>query len=83
MKLFEIEEFADLAISLLDAKLTGPAAHRLVVAAIFGAAAYEKSTDGDAAPIAMMRAILLAMKDPMSTDLDYLRARHTQKVTAD
>lgn len=44
-----------------------------LLAATFGAAAYEAVDDRDAAIGAMMRTFLVALIDPMSADLDHLR----------
>jgi hypothetical protein len=49
------------------------AANRLHLAASFGAQAFAVCPIPDARPAAMMRAIALALIDPMHPDLDYLR----------
>lgn len=49
-------------------------ADRMHLAACFGAAAHDACGNVDAAPIAMLRAFLVALIGPASTDLDYLRA---------
>ena len=79
----EIEEFAEAAIGMMNSGTKGQQANRLIVASLFGAAAYDKAIDGDAAPFAMLQALLLAMKDPAHPDLDYLRAGQTKKVSAE
>ena len=47
---------------------------RALSAAIFAAEAQRAADDYDAAPIALMRAFLIALIDPLHPDLDYLRA---------
>lgn len=47
---------------------------QMVLAAAFGVAAYHIAMDTDEGAHAMMRAILLALVDPMHPDLGYLRA---------
>jgi len=51
-------------------------AHRLHVAAAFGAQAFAVCPMPDARPAAMVRALLLALIDQMHPDLDYLRAKN-------
>lgn len=51
----------------------GTTGYRVALAASFGVAAYEAAFDPDAGACAMIRAVLLALTDPASPDLDYLR----------
>jgi hypothetical protein len=65
-------------LALHDGFLSGadvdrPAANRLHLAASFGAQAFAVCPIPDARPAAMIRAIALALIDPMHSDLDYLR----------
>lgn len=48
-------------------------AKRVAVASAFGAAAYNRGIDPDQATHAMVRSVLVAIQDPMHSDLDYLR----------
>lgn len=63
--------------SLSGAALTAPErqqVRQMVLAAAYGVAAYHCAMDTDEGAHAMMRAVLLALVDPMHPDLDYLRA---------
>lgn len=46
----------------------------ILLAAIFAAEAYDRQTVQEDATVALMRAFLKALVDPLSSDLDYLRA---------
>ena len=56
-------------------------ANKLLVAASFAAQAFDMAADSgvtrDGAPIALMRAFLLALVDPLHPGLDHLRADPT------
>lgn len=67
------------AAATIKAAWAADFAHRdLVLAACFAAQAYEVALasplTADGAPAALLRALLAALIDPMSADLDYLRA---------
>ena len=53
-------------------------ADHVFTAAAFGAEAFDKAAahglTADGAPVALLRAFLLALVDPLHADLDYLRA---------
>ncbi len=67
-----IETHARALLDTLDDDGLRGAANPVVVAACFGAGAFMASTD-DGAPLAMARAFLIALIDPLDPALDYLR----------
>lgn len=66
------------ALAQLDSLLAGgpdtETTSSIITAAIFAAAAYEASVDGGQNTIALLRAFLIALHDPLDPRLDYLRA---------
>lgn len=75
----KIDAMAAALLAVHDDFMAGHAADEAVAkklhrAAIYGAAAYDACPMQDAAPGAMLRALLIALIDPMNPQLDYLRA---------
>lgn len=75
------------AAAVMRAAWDADFAHRdLVLAACFAAQAYETAVasgvTADGAPAALLRALLTALIDPLSADLDYLRADPAAGVAA-
>jgi hypothetical protein len=70
------------ALSAYDALMSGgeitpeqeALARRVSIAAAFGATAYERGIDEYQGAHALIRSVLIALIDPSSPELDYLRA---------
>jgi hypothetical protein len=56
-------------------------ARRVALAASFGAEAYEKGFTPEMGAHAMVRSVLIALTNPSSSELDYLRACNQEKET--
>ena len=79
-----ITEAAQAMLDLHDGFMSGAdvdkkAADRLHLAAAFGAQAFAVCPIPEARPGAMLRALLVALIDPMHPDLDYLRAKNVAR----